>query len=236
MSEFRLSFPAWLLAGKSRLSAEDVLTLRRISFPDGIRASEDAALLMSIHNSIPEKCDEWHGFFIEGLADFVVNHSHPQGSVDDTNAAWLIQALSSDGVVHTPIEFEVLMQVIDISTNVPPALGAFAIDQLRYALAAGIGAYCEVRSIDSRGITRHDVEFVRHVLRRAIDPSGIVLSAVEIEALDRAALASDPQANHPDWARLRQAVRTKRSGNTPRIRWLRVSDDMLAEGNTEAAA
>lgn len=236
MSEFRLSFPAWLLAGRNRLSAEDVLTLRRVSFPDGIRSSEDVALLLSIHHSSVEKCDEWDGFYIGELADFIVHHSQPQGTLDDANAAWLIEAISTDGIIRSPTDFEVLLAVLDIASHVPPVFAAFAIDQLRYAVVAGTGAYSQVRSVDSRGVTRHDVEFIRHVLRNSVDAGGIALAPLEIQALDRIAVATERQVHHADWLQLRKTVRAKWHESGPRIRWLRVSDEMLAEGNTEAAA
>lgn len=231
MSEFRLSFPAWFLAGKSRLSAEDLLTLRRVSFPDGIRASEDAALLLAIHHSFTEKCDEWDGFFIEGLTDFIVHHTHPQGSLDDVNVAWLIQVLSSNGVVHAPAEFEVLMHVIDMSLSVPAALRAFALDQLAHALSAGVGAYRQMRNIDCKNVTRHDLDFILHVLRTSIDASA--MAPVEIEALQRIDEATASQANHPGWTELRNVVRQAQPGN-PGVRWLRVPDAMFTE--VEAAA
>lgn len=234
MSEFRLSFPAWLLAGKSRLSAEDVLTLRRVSFPDGVRASDDADLLLAIHHSCPEKCDEWDAFFIEALTNFIVHHTHPQGSLDDTNVAWLSRMLSSDGVVHSPTAFEVLMHVIDVSAHIPPALSALALDQLRHALSDGVGAYRQMRSVDSKAITRHDLEFIEHVLRTSIDASGINLSPVEIDALVRIDQATVSQPNYAGWVQLRDAVKRMHKGSTPRTRWLRVPDEIFTD--VEAAA
>lgn len=234
MSEFRLSFPASILAGKSRLSAEDVMTLRRISFPDGIRTLEDTALLVAIHHSCLEKCDEWDAFFIETLTDFTVNHAHPQGALDDTNVGWLIRMLSSDGVIHSPTEFEVLMHVIERSSNVPASLSAFALDQVLHALRDGVGAYRQVRSLDSRGVTRHDVDFMQYVLRISTGKSGIILSEVEIEALDRIDLATLAHANDARWAELRDAVRLHRQKSARRGRWLRVPDEMF--NDNEAAA
>lgn len=234
MSEFRLSFPANLIAGKSRLSAEDVSILRKVSFPHGIRSSDDAVLLLAIHNSCPEKCDEWGAFFIEALTDFVVHHAYPQGSLDDINAAWLIRMLSRGGVIHSEIEFEVLLSVIGASQNVPPMLAAFALDQLRFALADGVGAYRHYRAIQRQGITQHDLDFVHHVLRNAISGSEMTLSAVEIEALDRIDQAVQPGANHPGWAELRLAVKLRRDESKRLTRWLRVPDDMFADANAAA--
>lgn len=230
MSEFRLSFPARFLAGKSRLSADDVQTLRRVSFPEGIRASEDAAQLLAIHHSFSEKCDEWDAFFIEALTDFIVHHTYPQGSLDDINVAWLIQVLSTDGIIRSSTEFEVLMHVIDVSAHIPPALSGLALDQLSHALGGGACAYREARSIDARGVTGHDIAFIRHVLRT----SGMILSPIEIEALDRIEQASAARDNHPGWAELRNTAKLRQGESERHGRWLRVPDEMFVDVGTAA--
>ncbi|MDE1155796.1 MAG: hypothetical protein PW735_08700 [Acidobacteriaceae bacterium] len=234
MSEFRLSFPANLIAGKSRLSAEDVSILRKVSFPHGIRSSDDAVLLLAIHNSCPEKCDEWAAFFIESLTDFIVHHTYPQGSLDDVNAAWLIRMLSRGGVIHSEIEFEVLLSVISASDSLSPMLAAFALDQLRHALADDIGAYRHYRALHRQGVTLHDLDFVHHVLRSAMTGGEITLSAVEMAALDRIDRAAQPGANHPGWAEFRAAAKLRHDETSRRARWLRVSDDMFADAAAAA--
>jgi hypothetical protein len=229
MSEPRLSFSAPYPAGEYWLSADDVATLRKARFPDGIRTADDAALLLAIHYSCNEKSDEWHGFFIAALTDFIVRQVYPQGSLDDINVAWLIRTLSNDGVIASTTEFEVLMNVLDVSAHTPPALIAFALDQLRHALGDGVGAYREARSINGDGITRHDLDYIRHVLGASIGASSIVLlSPVIIEALERLDQATRARANHPGWAELLEASRQQPQEN-PRTRWIRVPDTMFAE-------
>ena len=240
MSEPRLSFSARFLVEKGRLSAEDVMTLRSESFPDGVRSSDDAALLLAIQYSCPEQSAEWDAFFIEALTDFVVRQTHPQGSLDDTNATWLIKVLSSDGVIHSSTEFEVLMHVLDVATDIPPMLVAFALDQLRHALSNGVGAYRQARSVDRDGITLHDLDFIRYVLRGSLAASGTVLSPVEVAALVRIDQATIARVNHPGWASLRQAFRLQRPENPrepaeiPRSGWLRLPDAPPAEIDTAA--
>ena len=43
MSEFRLAFPACVIAGKHRLTAEDISLLRKHTFPEGIRTADDVS-------------------------------------------------------------------------------------------------------------------------------------------------------------------------------------------------
>jgi hypothetical protein len=85
MSEFRLSFPACVIAGKSRLSAEDLTTPRGATFPDEVLMSKDAVTLPplqtsdALQSSQPEKCEEWNAFFVEAISEFVVHQSDIKG-------------------------------------------------------------------------------------------------------------------------------------------------------------
>src|SRR5689334_25013318 len=148
MSEFRLAFPACVIAGKHRLTAEDIVLLRKHTFPEGIRTSDHVVVLLALNNSCPEKCPEWNTFFIEQLAGFIVDYTYPQGSLDEINVAWLIRMVSTDGVVNSPLELELVLHVIEVSHHVPDELRAFALDQLRLALSDNIGGYKLSRSVD----------------------------------------------------------------------------------------
>jgi hypothetical protein len=227
MSELRQSFPAHLIAGKSRLAADDVLFLRNYTFPLGLRTSDDVLVLMALQNSCPEKCDEWDAFFIEALTDFIVHYSYPQGSLDEINVAWLVRLLSTDGVVNSPLELRLILNVIEASSNVPPELGAFALDQLRVAIEEGVGAYALTRPITRPGITRHDLDYICRILRSKRDAGRLALSPLKIAVLERTAAATKSNFNHPGWDDLLDAI-IIRSEDRPTVsRWLRVPDAML---------
>lgn len=58
MSELRLSYPACAIAGKTRLTAEDIGILREHVFAGGLTSSQDAMILLAINSSCGEKCRE----------------------------------------------------------------------------------------------------------------------------------------------------------------------------------
>lgn len=226
MSEFRLAFPACVIAAKHRLAVEDIGLLRKHTFPDGIRTADDVVTMLALNNSCPEKCPEWNAFFVEQLAGFIVDYSYPQGSLDDVNAAWLIRVVSTDGVINSALELELVLHVMEMAAFVPDELRAFALDQLRLALCESIGGYKLSRATDRAGITRQDVDFVMRVLRGVSDGGVISLSRVTYDVMMRLAEATDPAANHPRWAQILQAVRLVEFAHAPRrSRWLRIVED-----------
>ncbi len=173
MSEFRLAFPACVIAGKHRLTAEDISLLRKHTFPEGIRTADDVVAMLALNNSCPEKCPEWNSFFVEQLAGFIVNYTYPQGSLDEINVAWLMRMVATDGVVNSALELELVLHAMEISANVPDELRAFALDQLRLALTENIGGYKLSRAVDRKGITRQDIDYVMRVLRGVSD-AGVI--------------------------------------------------------------
>jgi len=227
MSEFRLPYPASVIAGKACLSAEDLSTLRRTLFPHGLRTYNDAITLLALNITCPKKCDEWPGYFLEAMTDFVVRYSYPPNALDDVNVAWLIRMLSSDGAVRSALELELVLSIIDASGNVPPELSVFALEQLRIALTDGTGAYRQARPIHRQGVTVHDLAFIRFVLRTAYDHGQLALTRLEIAVLERIDQATLPGENHPDWAPFIAGIRPRRGDDGRDWRWLRVPDAMF---------
>jgi hypothetical protein len=225
MSEFRFAFPACVIAGKQRLAADDIGLLRKHSFPDGVRTSDDVVLMLALNNSCPEKCAEWNTFFVESLAGFVVNHTYPQGSLDDINVAWIMRMFATDGVVNSPLELELVLHVMEISAHVPDELRAFALDQLRLALTDNVGGYRLSRAVERKGITRQDIDFILRVLRGLNEGGIIPVSEVTYRVLRRIETETLPAANHPRWSEIMMALQVREYQQPRTSRWLRIVDD-----------
>ena len=228
MSEFRFAFPACVIAGKQRLAADDIGLLRKHSFPDGVRTCDDVVVMLALNNSCPEKCPEWNSFFVENLAGFIVNYTYPQGSLDEINVAWIMRMFATDGVVNSPLELELVLHVMEISTQVPDELRAFALDQLRLAITDNVGGYKLSRAVDRKGITRQDVDFVMRVLRNVSDAGVIPVSAITHRVLRRIEAETLPSANRPRWAEILRALELREYAEPRTSRWLRIVDDEQA--------
>jgi len=226
MSEFRLAFPACVIAGKHQLTTEDIGLLRKHTFPEGIRTADNVVAMLALNNSCPAKCPEWNSFFVEQLAGFIVNYSYPQGSLDEINVAWLIRMVATDGVVNSELELELVLHVMEIAVNVPDELRAFALDQLRLALAENVGGYRLSRAVDRKGITRQDIDYMMRVLRGISDAGVISAPPLTWGVMMRIAEETLPAGNHPRWADILSALQLVDYAEAPRrSRWLRIVDD-----------
>jgi hypothetical protein len=228
MSEFRLAFPACVIAGKHRLAADDIGLLRRHSFPDGVRTADNVVVMLALNNSCPEKCPEWNTFFVEQLAGFIVNYSYPQGSLDEINVAWIMRMFATDGVVNSALELELVLHIMEISAHVPDDLRAFALDQLRLAITDDVGGYKLSRAVDRKGVTRQDVDFVMRVLRNICEGGVLPVSPLTYNVLHRIEAATLPAANHPRWADILQALELREYAEPRTSRWLRIVNDEQA--------
>lgn len=231
MSEFRLSFPACVIAGKNRLTTDDIATLRRFSFPEGVRSSDDAVTMLFLHNNCLEKCSEWDVYFVETLTEFIVQFSYPQGTLDETNAAWLRRMFATGGVVNSGLELELLLHAMEVSAYVPESLTSFALDQLRLAIDLKAGAYFQQRKAGDAGITVDDLAYIHRILRSSLQRGHLTLSPLERDALYAIDRVCDPQASHAGWRDLIASIRLRDPlvDAPQRDRWLRVADELLLD-------
>lgn len=114
MSDFRLSFPACVIAGKTRLDLHDVVLLKTYSLPNGVRNRGDAMTLLVLNSCCPEKCAEWHSYFVEAMASYIVEILEPKNRIDQTKLDWMTEIFMTDGLANSPIDGQVLLCVMDL--------------------------------------------------------------------------------------------------------------------------
>ena len=185
MGELRLSYPACVIAGKTRLTVDDIAILREHVFVPGITASQDAVILLAINGSCSEKCPEWHHYFIDAMTEFIVRSCYPQGAMDEWNADWLIAMISTRGVVNSRIELDLLFHVIDISTQIPDSLSIFALEQIRMAMTEDAGAWAGLRGSRQNGLQKADILLIARVMSAIARSRGSQLTARERRMLDQ---------------------------------------------------
>jgi len=190
MSELRLSYPACVIAGKTRLTAEDIGILREHVFAGGLTSSQDAMILLAINSSCSEKCPEWHHYFIETMTNFIVHCSDPQGAMDEWKADWLVAMISTRGVINSPIEVDLLFHVIDISSRIPDNLSIFALEQIRLAITDEIGAWAVMRGSRQHGLQKSDVTRIARVMSAIARSRGSRQTARERGMLDQIGVLS----------------------------------------------
>lgn len=229
MSDFAFRYPASVIAGKHRLTTDDILLLRKYMFPKGLTSAGDAEQLLALHRAPVEKCPEWGNWFVEMMAAFIVVHSYPQYSLDELNAEWLIAMVSVDGVIATSAELELVLHAMEMACAVPDILSAFALDQLRLALVKNRGAYAAERGIKRSGVAAEDIEFIYRILRGSLFAGKMVLSKAEVSMLDRIDAVVTGKVNDPSWKVLMRSlsVRTP-EGHATATPWLQMQAEDAA--------
>jgi hypothetical protein len=214
MSDYRLLFPACVVAGKGCIDVSDVMMLRKHSFPDGVRSRNDAIVMVALHRSCPTQCVEWQNFFIESLAAYVVFLDEPVGLLDEAKASWLAGLLAEEGMISSYGEFEMILHAIELAAEVSPALTAFALDQIRHAMTAGSTCILAADRQPNAAISSPDLELIWRILRSRVDCGRLILAPQEIDALKEIDLLTVPSQNHPDWNDLMaQIAATGRPGH-----------------------
>lgn len=206
MSEFRFSYPACVIAGKSFLTVQDIAILRTIALPQGVRCETDIVSLLAINNSCREKCPEWSDYFTEVIADFVLNRLAPRGQLDEAKAGLMQRLFATGGLIGSAEELALVLTLIDHAPLVPESLIAFALDQVRHALQSDHGAYAGNRKA-SAGINVDDISYIARVLDAARGDRYETLSplaATVLVAIDTVAVSA---FNHPGWRDLMLTLR-----------------------------
>ena len=216
------------------MSAEDILLLRRYTFPEGVRTPDDVVTLMALKACCPEKCTEWADYFVEQMTSFIVDGCYPIGSLDEINVEWIETVLFTDGVIEGELELDAALHILDVARHVPPSLKMLMLDQLRIALAEGRGAYAKRRAFRT-GIGADDVAYVQRILRGRLGQGAPLLSPPKLailEAIDREASTG---VRHADWQFFIDAVLPQprpapgRPEPTPMRRWLQVPDSFFLD-------
>lgn len=233
MSELRLSFPACVIAGKNRLTADDLLLLRKYTFPEGVRSPDDVVVMLALDTLCPEKCVEWHDCFVESLADYIINRCHPAGSLDTMNALWFEQVFIEDGLVRSRHELDLLLHLIDLAPPAPAALTALALDQLAIALAEERGPLQTGRAAEHGHLSPSDIAYVRRVLKHACDNGRLLLGERERAALLRID-GSAKGIRAPEWLDILKEAGIAAENPSPeepaaRARWLQIPDSFFLD-------
>ena len=127
------------LKAKAALAPADILSLRRICWPDGRIDPAEADAIFDLNEGLKSADREWVDFFVEAMTDYVVRQAAPAGYVDEGKAHWLIARIDRDGRVDSLGELELLIKVLENATNVPDSLKNYALSQIEAAVLTGAG-------------------------------------------------------------------------------------------------
>lgn len=194
-------FSSALKAG-ALLSPEDVRALRRAVWPDGAVARAEAEALFELHRLAREPGVEWGDFFIEAIADHVLNGTEPSAYVDEETAAWLTGEIGKGGRTIGPVELELVVRILEAALGAPAALKAWALAEVESCVLNGTGATRRDGDVRPGVVDEAEVGLMRRIVFAGGGDGALVVSRDEAEMLWRIKDATLGAANAPGWQTL----------------------------------
>mgnify|MGYP000688639427 FL=1 len=189
------------IAGDGRITAEEILELRRLGWADGKLSPDEAESLFVANETADEAGPEWCDFFVEALTSFVVYTVEPHGYVDPEMADELIARIDRDGRVGTMAELELLVRVIEVATSAPQVLRGYALKQIEEAVTLGEGP-TRHGALSPHGINGTEVALVTRLIFGSASERPAGVSRAEAEMLFRIKDATLFEVNAPEWREL----------------------------------
>jgi hypothetical protein len=196
------SLPVEEILKRQTIEFDDILLLKRAFYEDGVASSDEANLLISMHQGCTVRHADWPDFFIEAITDYLVFQEPPRGYVTAANANWLVGRLSRNGKIASKTEIELVLSVLDKSRWAPVSLSKFAIEQIRHAVVTGAGPLRHGKSLPAGRISEAEVDLLRRVLYAFGGNGHVAVTRSEAEVLfdiDEAVSGSLPNAIWTDF-------------------------------------
>lgn len=188
------------LCESGRITADDVLALRRRVFPDGVITAAEAEAVFRLDHACAEKSAEWTRFYVDALTDYFVWQSTPRGYVEAARARELLDNVQHDGRIDGMSELELLLNVVHWCVDCPAELSRAALAAVKDSvLRPESAAYGAGRA--PAVISPEDVELIRKLIYAPGSPGGITVTREEAEllfTLDRETLAEENADTWPD--------------------------------------
>lgn len=190
------------LGSGGSISADDVLAIRRTVWPDGIVARAEAEAIFDLHRRASAPSVEWSDFFIEAIADHVLNAAEPRAYVDDETAAWLIGEIGGEGRQAGAVDLELVVKILETALNAPASLKKWALGEIERCVLTGRGATRREGVLRPGVVDEAEVNLLRRIVFAGGGDEALIVSADEAEMLWRIKDATLGAANAGGWKRL----------------------------------
>ncbi len=199
-----MNFPelAKQAAADGTITADEVLALRRVAWPDGVIDGDEAEAILAINDLVADKSPEWTDFLVEAVGDYVVNGTQPKGYVAQQTADWLMANLDRDGRLDSVAELELMVKVLEKALGTPDSFKAYALSQIERAVLSGEGPTRDGGALDAGCITAAECKLLRRMIFASGGDRPAAVSQAEAEMLFRIKDATLGAANAPEWQRL----------------------------------
>lgn len=188
-------------ASDGRISAEEILELRRLGWADGKIGPDEAEELFAANDACTLPTSEWCDFFVEALSHFIIETVPPAGYIDDEMGDELIARIDRDGRLGSMAELELLVRVLEVANNAPDRLKDYALKQVGDAVLHGDGP-TRHGELTPKGINEAECALLRRLIFAPAGDRPAGVSKREAELLFRIKDAALYEVNAPEWERL----------------------------------
>jgi hypothetical protein len=190
------------VTASKRITAEQVMVLRRSIYNDGAAELGEVDLLFAIDEAAVDQHPSWCELFVEAVVDYIVEQVEPRGYISAENADWLMQRIGRDGMVKTTTELELLVKVLEKAQSSPERLSAFALAQVKRAVVEGEGPLAGGGSLEPGRVGKDEAQLVRRILYAFGGEGNVAISRAEAEVLFDINDATATAENDPEWSDL----------------------------------
>ena len=184
-----------------RISAEEIVELRRMGWADGSIGPNEAEALFVANDACGQPTPEWCDFFVEALSNFIVQTVPPAGYIDEEMGDELIARIDCDGKLGSMAELELLVRVLEIAQNAPDRLKNYALKQVEEAVLTGEGP-TRNGELSAKGINETECALLRRLIFAPASDRPAAVGKNEAEMLFRLKDAALYDVNAPEWEKL----------------------------------
>ncbi|QFT76427.1 hypothetical protein [Erythrobacter sp. THAF29] len=184
------------------VTPEELLSLRRQGWGDGIITREEAEAIFAINNVLTERGDEWCNFMVEAIGEYVLNGTKPRLQCSRDEAEWLIAQVDHDGVVESFAELECLVRIVERAENVPEVLKNYVLEQVEREVMTGTGPTRCGGELAATHITSAECRILRRVIFASGGYGPAAVTRFDAELLFRIKDATLEDENAGEWGDL----------------------------------
>ena len=202
MAELMLEPRIAAIAARNRITADDVLFLRRNVYQDGMSSRGEVENLFALDGACQEKSPEWAQFLIEATCDYIVHQEKPEGYLSEDNSAWLCRLIVRDGRIDRATELELMVRVLEKAKSAPASFADFVLAQTQSAISDPRGALAAQDGNGMARITGQAAALVRRVLYAMGGHSNVAITKAEAEMMFNLNDRTSASGNDPAWNQL----------------------------------
>lgn len=186
-------------AADGQITADELLSLRREGWGDGIIIRAEADALFALNSALQDRSAEWTDFFVEAIGEFVLNGTEPRLQCSLEEAEWLIGQIDSDGKVDSMAELETLVRILERAENTPDRLKNYVLEQVERAVLTGTGPTRCGGDLSATHISAAECRIVRRVIFASGGHGPAAVTRYDAEMLFRLKDATLAEENADAW-------------------------------------